>query len=109
MKEEATEKEVIYLQQSYVNSKGVIVHTLQAVGPVPEGELDTKYMAMAQSHVMLQGHPAPCPIQFQFQIPGNTIEDAFANLPDAFKKAEGEAQAQARSEHRKRLIGNLVQ
>jgi hypothetical protein len=106
---EATEKELIYLQQSYVNSKGVIVHALQAVGPVPEGEPVTKFMAVAQSFVALAGMPSPCPIQFQFQIPGNTIEEAFANLPEAFKKAEGEAQIQARSEHRKRQLANLTQ
>jgi hypothetical protein len=103
------EKEVIYLQQSYVSSKGVIVHALLAVGPVPEGEPVVKFMAMAESMVALAGMPGPVPIKFQFQIPGNHIEEAFANLPEAFKKAEGEAQIQARAEHRKRQLANLMQ
>lgn len=109
MKEEATEKEVIYLQQSYVSSKGVIVHALHAVGPVPEGDPVTKFMAMAQSVVPLAGMPGPVPIQFQFQIPGSTVEEAFANLPEAFKKAEGEAHIRARAEHRKRQLANIMQ
>jgi hypothetical protein len=106
---EATEKEVIYLQQSYVNSKGMIIHALQAVGPVPEGEPVVKFMAMGQKQIPLQGMPGPVPIQFQFQIPGNNIEGAFANFAAAFEKGGQEAEVQARAEHRKRLIANLVQ
>lgn len=119
MKEEATEKEVIYLQQSYVNSKGVIVHALiEVVDDSPAAVLERKmdgtqaerkFMAMGQSMVPLAGMPSPCPIQFQFQIPGASIEEAFANLPDAFKKAEGEAQIQARSDHRKQQLANIMQ
>lgn len=106
---EATEKEVIYLQQSYVNSKGMIIHAL-----IPEAGENTepeppKYMAMGQHYVGLAGQPQPVPIQFQFQIPAATIREAFANCPAAFEQAKKEAEVRARSDHRKRQLANLVQ
>lgn len=88
----------------------MIIHVLLAT-EVQEGqdEPEQKFMAMGQAHVSLPNYPTPCPIQFQFQIPGRTITEAFANFAAAFEKASGEAQAQARSEHRKRQLTNLIQ
>lgn len=106
---EVIEKEVIYLQQSYVNSKGVIIHALFSE-PREEGQkIEKKFMAMGQTMVALAGMPGPVPCQFQFQIPGATIEEAFINFAAAFEKASGEAQVQARSDHRKRQLSNIMQ
>lgn len=74
---------MIYLQQTFVNDKGLCIHSLISTQPEKQ-EDDTvaiivKYLAMGQVNVALQGLPGPVPVSFQFQVPGSTIEEAYTS------------------------------
>jgi hypothetical protein len=89
---------MIYEQRQYVNDEGVSINGMEPVadlasnGPGLERPV-TKYFAIGAIQVQDARSGATGQLQFRFEIPGDTIAQAFANFPEAFKTATEKAEA----------------
>lgn len=98
---------MIYLRQTWVNDEGVIIHSKLPAELDEEGNAPPPvFFAVAQGTAPVGGQIIP--VQFQFDIPGATITDAFANYPAALEEAKAAVLKKAGEEHRKALLMNGV-
>jgi hypothetical protein len=81
---------VIYRIETYTNE----THTLTAMVAVDDGLV--LYKAVGQMQVNTPRGPQM--VQFPFEIPGATLEEAFANLPAALAAGQKATEAEIRKQ-----------
>lgn len=95
---------MIYLQQTWVNDSGTVIYSRLPATSEPDTFPAPSFFALAQGMVPVGGPGQMAPIQIQFQIPGATVEEAFANYPAALETARKEAVTKAQAEYRKAML-----
>jgi hypothetical protein len=101
---------IIHRTEIFTSEEGQII-----IGQMPVGEGSPKFQAEAQLNFMDGGRPLQFP--FKFEIPGNSVEEAFANFPTAIASATEKAkvdldqlkkQAKQEATRRKLLVGSAA-
>lgn len=107
---ERSGQKMIYKQEIFIDDAGVIIHRDT---PHNDGITITNGPPIARFHavgiirfVLPNGQPAQ--VQFKADIPGDTVEEAYANFPEAFKAAEEKCKEETRSQLAQQAIGSII-